>query len=53
MNCKECGYKMELRYNVEHPFDFIIYICPHCKHTKKFNKEEILIATLEFIKEEC
>lgn len=53
MNCKKCGDKMELRYNVEHINDFIIYICPGCGHEQKFSKEDILIATLEFIKEEC
>jgi len=53
MNCKKCGETMELRYNVEHPTDFIIYICPNCGHEKKFSQEDILILTLEFIKEEC
>jgi len=44
---------MEMRYNVEFLADFIVYICPHCGHEKKFTKEEIFIATLEFIKEAC
>lgn len=53
MNCKICGDIMELRYNVEHPMDFIIYICSNCERCKKFTKEDILILTLESIKKEC
>ena len=53
MICKECGEMMELRFNVEHIYDFIIYICSKCGHTKKFTQEEVLIFTFEALKKEC
>lgn len=53
MNCKKCGYKMIMLYNVEFPLDFIIYRCSKCDHEHKFSQEDILIAVLEFVKEEC
>ena len=53
MNCQECFEDMELRYNVEFPNDFIIYICPKCGHNQKFSKDDILILLLESIKKKC